>query len=630
MIQIRVKKGQPYPLGATPKSSGVNFSMVNGSDEECGLILYHKQSGEVQRINFEKRHRIGNISCFFVEGIQTEEFEYNFYIGEKQFVDPYAKCILGNEVWRRAEKDCICMRSGFYQPQFDWQKTNTLHIPYHESILYCLHVRSFTMHTSSKVRNKGTFEGLVEKLPYLKELGITAVELMPAYEFEECEPDKEQNTIEYQIKHFDEPITEECEKSAKVKLNYWGYKEAYYFAPKAAYSATGNPVQSFKTMVREFHKNGIEVLMQFYFPENIKQGYILEILKHWVLEYRIDGIHLKGSRIPVTLLATEPLFANIKLMCEDFSLADIYPEQESPVYKNLGYYRDEFMYDMRRFLKGDADMLKGFQYHMRNHNPKCGVINYITNYYGFTLNDLVSYDRKHNEANGEHNQDGTDYNYSWNCGIEGATRKAAVLKLRRKQMKNAICFLMTAQGTPLLLAGDEFGNSQNGNNNCYCLDNETSWIDWHLMKKNKEFFEFVRSMIQFRKNHPILHTAEELTMTDRLGLGCPDLSYHAEEAWKVDLSNYNRHIAMMYYGRYARKDQKTEDDTIYIAYNMHWEAHQFALPSLPGGYRWEVITDTDSETEEMANVSQIDVKPRSVKVLIGKKYKKVRRMAGKK
>ena len=630
MTQFRIKKGQPYPLGATLKSSGVNFSMVNSSQEECGLILYHKNSEQIQKIPFEKNHRIGNISCFFVEGLSIEEYEYNFYISDESIVDPYAKYIIGNEVWKQAQNQAVSLRGGFYQSQFDWQKTRPLHIPYHESILYCLHVRSFTMHSSSKVKHKGTFEGLIEKIPYLKELGITAVELMPAYEFEECEQEKDKQTIEYQIKHYDEPLPNKGEEKADMKLNYWGYKEAYYFAPKASYSASGNPINSFKSMVREFHKNGMEVIMQFYFPNHIKQGYILEILKHWVLEYRIDGIHLKGNRLPVTLLATEPLFANTKIMCEDFSLADIYPEQESPIYKNLGYYRDEFMYDMRKFLKGDADMLKGFQYHMRNHNPKCGVINYITNYYGFTLNDLVSYDRKHNETNGEHNQDGTDYNYSWNCGIEGPTRKKAIVKLRRKQMKNAISFLMTAQGTPLLLSGDEFGKSQNGNNNCYCIDNETSWLDWRLVKRNQEFFEFVKSMIQFRKSHPILHTQEELTMTDRLGYGCPDLSYHGEEAWKVDLSNYNRHIAMMYCGRYARRENKSEDDMIYIAYNMHWESHQFALPSLQGGYRWEIVNDTDSSGEETAIVNQVEVKPRSVKILIGRKIKKVRRMAGKK
>ncbi len=633
MVQIRIKKGQPYPLGATPKNHGVNFSMVNSSGEECGLILYHKMSGESRRLYFEDRHRIGNISCFLVEGIHAEEYEYTYFIGERQFVDPYAKYISGNEVWGQAKKEPICMRGGFYQPHFDWQKTAPLHIPYQDSIFYCLHVRSFTMHVSSKVKKKGTFEGLVEKLPYLKELGITAIELMPAYEFEECEPQKDRSTIEYQVKHFDEPLKEESEEKPNVRLNYWGYKEAYYFAPKASYSASGNPVDSFKTMVREFHKNGIEVIMQFYFPEDVKQGYILEILKHWVLEYRIDGIHLKGKRIPVTLLATEPLFANTKLMCEDFCISDIYPEEEIPIYKNLGYYRDEFMLDMRKFLKGDADMLKGFQYHMRNHNQKCGVINYITNYYGFTLQDMVSYDKKHNEANGENNKDGTDYNYSWNCGVEGPTRKKAILSRRKKQKKNAVCFLMTAQGTPLLLAGDEFGNSQNGNNNCYCLDDETSWLDWTLVKKNADFFAFVKDMILFRKKHPILHTQQAPSMTDRLGLGCPDLSYHGEEAWKVDLSNYNRHIALMYFGRYAKIDKKTEDDTIYMAYNMHWEPHQFALPSLPGGYQWEVVFDTDAELEENRNVdqtSQIEVKPRSVKLLIGRKTKKGRRMAGKK
>ncbi len=621
MAEFRIRKGQPYPLGATPKSSGVNFSMVNSSEEKCGLILYHKKSGEALKLSFERKHRIGNISCFFIEALPIEEYEYNFFIGDKEHVDPYAKCILGNEVWKKGQKKPLSMRGGFYQPQFDWQKTSPLHIPYHESIIYCLHVRSFTMHASSKVKGKGTFEGLVEKLPYLKELGITAIELMPAYEFEECEKDVDRTTMEYQVKHYDEPLPADDAKT-QTKINYWGYKEANYFAPKASFAASDNPSQSFKTMVREFHKNGIEVIMQFYFPDHVKQAYILEILKHWVLEYRIDGIHLKGNGIPVTLLATEPLFANTKLMCEEFTLSEIYPEQESPSYKNLGYYRDEFMYDMRKFLKGDADMLKGFLYHMKNHNPKCGVVNFITNYYGFTLQDLVSYDRKHNEANGERNQDGTDYNYSWNCGIEGPTRKTAVLKLRKKQMKNAICFLLTAQGTPLLLAGDEFGNSQNGNNNCYCLDNDTSWLDWRLVKKNEEYFEFVKAMIQFRKQHPMLHRPEELTMTDRFGFGCPDLSYHGEEAWKVDLSNYNRHIAMMYCGRYARIDHRTEDDMIYLAYNMHWESHRFALPSLPGGYAWEIVVDTDSPAGESGIVNKVEVKPRSVKILLGRKIKK--------
>lgn len=627
MEQCHIKKGQPYPLGATVKGNGINFSMVNSSQEECGVILYYSGEDREKKIPFNKRHQIGNISCMFVEGLDKEGVEYNFYIGDKVKVDPYAKRILGNEQWRFAENNELNLHGGFYQSQFDWQKTQPLHIPYHESIFYCLHVRSFTKHKSSKVKNKGTFEGLVEKIAYLKELGITAIELLPAYEFEECEKVKDVYSIEYQIQHIDEMK----QNSKTCKLNYWGFKEGFYFAPKASYCAGTDACLSFKEMVREFHKNGIEIIMQFYFPDNIKQGYILEVLKHWILEYKIDGVHLMGNRIPVTLLATEPLFSNTKLMCSDFSLEDIYPQQETPVYKNLGYYRDDFMHDTRRFLKGDADMLRGFQYHMKNHNPKCGVVNFITNYYGFTLNDMLSYERKHNEANGENNADGTDYNYSWNCGVEGVTRKKSVLQLRKKQFRNAISFLMTAQGTPLILSGDEFCNSQNGNNNCYCQDNELSWLDWSLLKKNRDMYEYVKNMIQFRKNHPILHKDEEMTMIDRFGYGYPDLSYHGEEAWKVQLENYNRHIAMLYCGKYARKTDKMQDDFIYIIYNMHWEEHKFALPALPNGYVWKLTCETNKEgfiaenEKSVVDSSYIKVSARSVMILVGKRIHAMRK-----
>lgn len=629
MEQYRIKKGQPYPLGATVKNGGVNFSMVNNSEEECGVIIYQTGTKEI-RIPFDRRHRIGNISCLFIENLDSKSCEYNFYIGDKVLVDPYAKRIIGNEVWRGAEEKETVMRGGFYNPQFDWQKAGPLHIPYHESILYCLHVRSFTKHSSSKVKNKGTFEGLIEKIPYLKELGITAVELLPAYEFEECEKVEDIHSIEYQVRHIDEDLTKENTAANKCHLNYWGFKEGFYFAPKASYAAGDNPCLSFKRMVRELHKNGIEVIMQFYFPEKVKQGYILEILRHWVLEYRIDGVHLKGNRIPVTLLATEPLFANTKIMCHDFSLQDIYPEQETPIYKNLGYYRDDFMHDTRKFLKGDYDMLKGFQYHMKNHNPKCGVVNFITNYYGFTMNDLVSYERKHNEENGENNIDGTDYNYSWNCGVEGPTRKKQVMQLRKKQMRNAFSFLLTAQGTPLLLSGDEFCNSQKGNNNCYCQDNELSWLDWRLLKKNSDIFQFVKQMIAFRKAHSVLHKEDDITMTDCEGIGYPDLSYHGEEAWKVHLENYNRHIAMMYCGKNGKKTDKASNSYIYIAYNMHWECHRFALPSLPGGFHWEEVCSTDRDKfaeidEYPVENNQIQVTQRSVKILIGRKKPRSKR-----
>lgn len=621
MKKIKINIGQPYPLGTAVKETGINFSMVNGSDEECGIIFYRKGVEQKERILFDQKHRIGNICCVLVEGITASDCEYNFFIGDKVFVDPYAKKIVGNEKWRTGEFVRPLLRGGFDYGVFDWKETRPLHIPYHESIMYCLNIRSFTRHSSSKVKRKGTFEGLVEKIPYLRELGVNSIELMPAYEFEECEWDdtdvSTKTQIEYQVNHIDEQLPSDEEPQKAKRLNCWGYKDAFYFAPKASYAAGGNPCEEFRRMVRELHQNGIEVIMQFYFPDHVKQGYILEIIKHWVLEYQIDGVHLKGSRLPMTLLATEPLLADTKIMCEDFYLHEIYPNGMRPVRKVLGYYRDEYMYDMRKFLKGDQDMLKSFRYHMRNTNPKCGVVNYITNYYGFTLKDLVSYEQKHNEANGENNADGTNYNFSWNCGAEGPSRKKAIRQLRDKQMKNALSILFTAQGTPLLFAGDEFGNSQNGNNNCYCQDNETGWVDWRELARNQELYTYVKELIAFRKRHSILHLSENLTTLDRYGHGYPDLSYHSEEAWKVQMENYSRHIGIMYCGQ----GDKGDGDYIYIAYNMHWNSHRFALPSI-AKHKWISALSTEGNSvvfDEEMNMEYVDIAPRSVAILTGRR-----------
>jgi len=623
MKKLKIKNGQPYPLGASLKADGaINFSMVNNTNEECGIILYRNGVEQKERILFDKEHRVGNIFCALIEGIDSTRYEYNFFVGEKVLVDQYAKRIVGNEKWRGAETKRPFLRGSFYDETFDWQGTTRLCIPYSESIMYCLHVRNFTRHSSSKVKNKGTFAGIIEKIPYLKELGINAIELMPAYEFEECEWENAESiavthTIEYQVGHIDAAL-EEHEPAAAKRLNCWGYKEAFYFAPKASYAADKDACAEFKRMVRELHKNGIEVIMQFYFPNTINQGYIVEILKHWVLAYQIDGFHLKGERVPVTLIATEPLFAQTKIMCEDFRLHEIYHDSKSAACKTLGYYRDEFMYDMRRYLKSDYAMLKSFQYHMRNYHPMCGIVNYVTNYYGFTLADLVSYDTKHNEANGEDNRDGTDQNYSWNCGVEGPSRKRAINRLRHAQMKNILSFLFLAQGMPLLLAGDEFGNSQNGNNNCYCQDNETGWVDWRGLTKNADIYEYVKTLIAFRRAHPILHLDDNLSMTDRFGCGYPDLSYHGDEAWNVRLDNNNRHIGIMYCGRSLDSESA---DYIYVASNMHWNSHRFALPSI-ANYEWAKAFETAENmlvTDYEKNTGYIDVSPRSVTVLVGRK-----------
>lgn len=626
MKKLKLKNGQPYPLGASLKADGsINFSMVNNTHEECGIILYRNGVEQKERILFDKDHRVGNIFCARIEGIDSTRYEYNFFVGDKTLVDQYAKRIVGNEKWRGGEYKRLFLRGSFCDDMFDWQGTTRLGIPYSESVMYCLNVRGFTRHGSSKVKNKGTFEGIIEKIPYLKDLGINAIELMPAYEFEECEWENAESiamthTIEYQVSHIDANI-ETREPDKAKRLNCWGYKEAFYFAPKASYAADSNACAEFKRMVRELHKNGIEVIMQFYFPDNINQGYIVEILKHWVLEYHIDGFHLKGERVPVTLIATEPLFAQTKIMCRDFKLHEIYHDSESPQYKTLGYYRDEFMYDMRKYLKSDYGMLKNFQYHMRNYHSMCGIINYVTNYYGFTLADLVSYDVKHNEANGENNADGAEQNYSWNCGVEGPSRKKAINKMRHTQMKNILSFLFLSQGTPLLFAGDEFGNSQNGNNNCYCQDNETGWVDWRGLAKNADIHAYVKELIAFRRAHPITHLDDTMSMLDRFGYGYPDLSYHSDEAWNVRLDGNNRHIGIMYCGRGLDGESA---DYLYIASNMHWDSHRFALPSI-ANFEWTKALET---TENMLVVDSekktgyIEVSPRSVTVLVGKKLPK--------
>lgn len=625
MKRLKIKNGQPYPLGASLRADGsINFSMVNNTNEECGIILYRNGVEQKERILFNKDHRVGNIFCALIEGIDSTRYEYNFFVGEKVLVDQYAKRIVGNEKWRGGEFKRLFLRGSFCGDTFDWQGTTRLGIPYSESVMYCLNVRGFTRHSSSKVKNKGTFAGIIEKIPYLKDLGINAIELMPAYEFEECEWEDAEDpalvrTIEYQVEHIDAKIEEQPARAKR--LNCWGYKEAFYFAPKASYASGNDACSELKSMVRELHKNGIEVIMQFYFPNHINQGYIVEILKHWVLEYHIDGFHLKGERIPVTLIATEPLFAQTKIMCYDFNLHEIYHDSENPACKTLSYYRDDFMYDMRRYLKSDYAMLRNFQYQMRNYHPKCGIVNYITNYYGFTLADLVSYETKHNEANGENNADGAEQNYSWNCGVEGPSRKKAVNKLRHTQMKNILSFLFMAQGTPLLLAGDEFGNSQNGNNNCYCQDNETGWVDWRGLTKNADIYEHVKALIAFRRAHPIVHLDDTLSMLDRFGCGYPDLSYHGDEAWNVRLDDNNRHIGIMYCGRGLDGESA---DYLYIASNMHWDTHRFALPSI-ANFEWTKALETTENVlvvDPEKKTGYIDVSPRSVTVLVGKKLPK--------
>lgn len=615
-FQIEINKGTPYPLGATETKDGINFAAVMYTRNACGVILYDLQSGEERRIPFLREHRIGNICCMSVTCDVKKVYAYNFYDGDEIVTDPYAKRMFGSELWGAERDTAGGLRAGIIQKEFDWQGDEPLRIPYEDSVFYCMHVRGFTKNKHSGVKKKGTFAGVTEKIPYLKELGIRNVEFMPIYEFSELPAPKEEPTMQYAAAHYmDRPE----ETDAPKRLNYWGYCEAFYFSPKASYASSKDAVEELKKMIREFHKNGIEVICQFYFPDSCKQGYILEVLKYWVLEYHIDGIHLIGNGIPVTLVATEPLLSNTKLIYDGFPCDQIYPGEEQPEYRNLASATDAFMNHARRFLKSDEDMLREMIRHFMDNSVKCGALHYITNYYGFSLCDLVSYDRKHNEENGEDNRDGTDYNFSWNCGAEGPVRRTGIVKLRARQMRNAMTMVVLSQGTPFLMAGDEDCNTQKGNNNPYCQDNEIGWKDWNKSAMAAKQFLFLKKLLAFRAEHPVFRKKGESSFTDYFSCGYPELSFHSDEAYRIKAENYNRHMGMMYAGSYG--DQKGNRDTdVYLAYNMHWISHRFALPKLQKGYGWRLVMDTGAEdsfaVDEWKNDGYTLAEGRSIQVLI--------------
>lgn len=618
-IDLVVKKGNYQRLGVTKEEDGINFAVAVAGSHEVKLVLYKKGSPHIaQEIPFPKEHLIGDILAIKVCGLRWSEYEYNYWSDGQIFQDPYAQLIVGREHFGEAVslEDGDTIRCGFAFETYDWMEDTNPQIPYQEIISYQLHVRGFTRHNGSKVRHKGTFLGLQEKIPYLRELGINQVKLMPAYEFDEIKKLHAQMSMSYEMRQEEMP-----------RVNYWGYEAGNYFAPKKSYGASKDVIREFKDLVRTMHANGMEVIMEFYFPNQINPRLIMDCLTFWVTNYHIDGFHILADQVLCNMLAKDPLLSRTKIMAVYFPTEEFYSEPPFPEYENLAECNDGFLIDIRRFLKGDEDQLNQFTYRIRRNPAGRGIINYITNHDGFTLMDLVSYDEKHNEANGEQNRDGSSYNYSWNCGVEGKSRKKKILDLRMKQIKNAFLLLLLSQGTPMLLAGDEIGNSQEGNNNPYCQDNEISWVDWNLNKKNQEILQFVKDVIAFRKRHKILHMPYELRVMDTVSCGYPDVSYHGSRAWYGAFEHTNRQVGVMYCGFYAG-----EDIFLYTAYNMHWVEHEFALPHLPENLDWYTAIDTgksdgncvyEEGSEPLLEVQNIfTVLPITIVVLIGRAKEK--------
>lgn len=614
---FQVTRTQAYPLGASFQKEGLRIAAVcdrrkqDGSRCEAGVILYDRKHTRGLKIAFPEDYRVGAVCSMLILDYHDRECHYLLYQGEEIYQDPYCKGV--ENLYRYGAVKKAVPRCEAKDVPFDWQEDVPLRISYEEAILYALHVRGFTKHQSSGVKHKGTYSGIVEKIPYLQELGINMVLLMPTYEFDEVMPDHNLQTMEEAVLSYQQKLSEKEENTGKPpRLNYWGYQKGLYYVPKCAYASEQYPVTEYKRMVRSLHKNGIGVVMQFYFPPEVSPVEILDILRYWVLEYHIDGFHLMGMELPMELLAREPLLTDTMLLFDRRYPKNLEGRRSSP-----GWMNDGFLYDMRRFLKGDDNLVDTFLCHVREHPGETGTVNYMAKWDGFRLMDLVSYDRKHNEENGEDNQDGTDYNCSWNCGTEGRSRKKAVVELRIRQMKNAMTLLLMSQGTPLLYSGDEFGNTQGGNNNPYCQDNAVAWIKWNCAQGGRELLEYTKMLIAWRKAHPILHSRTPLRGIDSLSCGYPDISVHGREAWKPDITPASHTIGIMYCGYYGEKDGKRDDSFFYIAVNMHWEQHYLGLPKLPKKKRWSHLVSTDREApviEGKESSQEICIPPRTIAI----------------
>ncbi len=577
----------------------VAFQPKAGLDRslDCGVLLYDRESGEcLRRHVIPQENVIGNVRYDFIEDIDVNNISYLFFEGDEVWTDANAGAYIveGKYGERKTSEDYKAVP---IEHIYDWEETVRPHLAYSESIMYCLHVRGFTKHESAGVIGNGTFNGIMEKLDYLKELGITTLELQPCYEFDE---------VELSV------------NKSYYGLNYWGYKEGYYYAPKCLYAFSEDSVKEFKDLVKACHRKHMEVIMQFYFPDSVNRAEIPAILRYWSYHYQIDGFHVKGNNLPLQELVTDPYLTKVKLMHHYLPLEEV--KCHASEWNRFAIYDENYMYTMRRFLKSDAGLIKDAMCKM-NRNPKeTGVVNYFSNYYGFTMMDMVSYNRKHNEANGENNMDGVDYNFTWNCGEEGKSKKRSVLKLRNKQLYNAFTMLMLSQGTPLIFMGDEFGNSQNGNNNPYGQDNEVTWLDWSDKRANKDLFNFVKCLIAFRKKNKVFHQDHELTMTDYKSVGYPNVSFHNQVAWMPELTIESRNIAYMLCGDYA---DGNEGELWYVAINMHWEPQEFAMPKLPVGYRWEKRVTTETTEGLLAYDTSgtrdktVIIAPRSVAVYCG-------------
>lgn len=676
----RLRPGQVYPYGAWPVSGGVSFSLCSRHATACTLVLFERGSRTPEvEIPFPEEFRFGHVFAMTVLDLDPERFEYGYRVEgpndpkaghrfDKNVIllDPWARVVGGQAVWAQPldPKDPYPRRAQIPAEDFEWEGDRPLVLPFEDLIIYEMHVRGFTRDPSSRSRFPGTYAALREKIPYLKRLGVNCVELLPVFEF---------NELEHSRKH---------PQTGQDLLNYWGYSTLGFFAPKAGFAATGArgfQVDEFKSLVKELHRNGIEVMLDVVFnhtaegneqgpnisfrgldnrtfymltPEGhyynfsgcgntfncnnpIVRDFVLSCLRYWVTEYHVDGFRFDLASIlgrapngaplanPPLLesLAYDPVLGTTKLVAEAWDAGGLYQVGTFPAYGRWAEWNGKYRDCARKFLKGSEGQVSEFSRRLlgsptmyAGRGPTASI-NFITCHDGFTLADLVSYNHKHNEANGEDNRDGANDNESWNCGIEGPTDDPKVLALRRRQMKNALTMLLVSQGVPMLLMGDEVGHSQGGNNNAYCQDNPISWMDWTLVQKNADLYRFTCLMIALRKAHPALRFPRHA------GEVAPDgsfleASWHGTNAWKADWSPGSRTIGLML----RRYGGEGPEDVVYVVFNGYWESLSFGLPKTPNGKRWRVAANTAMESpKDVYEVGkEVELKEQGYVILTGR------------
>ncbi len=602
--------------GAWCRADKICFKTVAEGADSCTLLLFGKgKEAPEKEISMT---RIGNSAVFYAEVQQKEVKGYETYLFESEkgrFTDVYARRVSGKDSFGRLEGEVrpVLPKPQSMEAALSEAERGFVCPAFSDMIFYKLHVRGFTKHANSGVKKKGTFAGLAEKIPYLKELGINAVLLMPVYEFDECmEVSKNcgclsaKQLAQYEARYGEEFVKVQqayengTEEKTVDRVNYWGYTpKNFYFAPKASYAADARHAdEELRRLVAALHDSGIAVFYEFFFGMDVKKSLITDVLRYWTYAYGADGFRLIGENGALTLLAEDPYLTGVKFLVTDSPDYTLFSENFEE--RRVAVYNDGFRNVMRRFVKGDENVVGEFVGQLCDERKEFAQLRYIADQNGFSLYDLYAYDRKHNEANGEDNKDGEDYNHSWNCGAEGETPKKKINALRAQLRKNALSTVLLSQSVPMLFMGDEFGHTKQGNNNAYCQDNELSWINWRLNKEKKGQLSFVKELIAFRKQHGILSGGRALRGSDWKNVGMPDVSYHGVQLWQPDYAPYSRAVSVLFSGAYG----EPAGEDLYLLFNMHWEELRFALPTeyRAGKFEnaWETVLDTSGESVLLA------------------------------